>query len=211
MRDLVPHALPYAVWVALGAAAGGDAWADAARLVVAGALLVLFAARGAYPELRDRPRLRHGLAAVAAGVAVGALWVPLAQAVPSLGDTARTGLDPASAPTWRVAVRIAGMVLVVPLAEELLVRSALPRLVDARGGEGWRALPVGRFTGLSAAVSIAFFTLTHPEWLAALAAALLWTGLLAVARSFRALVLSHAVANAWLAGQVLVTGDSRWW
>jgi hypothetical protein len=60
-------------------------------------------------------------------------------------------------------------------------------------------------------VSVLLFTLTHPEWLAALVTGVLWTALLARTRNLRCVVLSHAVANAWLAGHVLVSGDRRWW
>ncbi len=211
MNALLPHVLPYALFVALGEAVGAiGPWADVARALLAGAALVFFARRGAYPELRTKSSAGATTLGVLAGVAVGAAWVPLARLVPSIGDTARTDLDPAKSVVF-TAFRIVGMTVVVPFAEELLVRSALPRFVDAKAHEDWRARPVGAFTAASAAVSVAFFTLTHPEWLAALAAALVWTALLAKTRDLRALVVSHAVANAWLAGYVLVTGETRWW
>jgi CAAX prenyl protease-like protein len=211
VKNLVPHFLPYAAYAAAGLVLGAASpWADAARIVVAGAALVLFARRGCYPELRARPTPGQTLAGIAAGVAVGAAWAPLAGLVPPLAEGARSGLDP-SADLARTALRIASMVLVVPVAEELLVRSAVPRLVDAHGGPSWRERPVGDFTWVSAAVSVLLFTLTHPEWLAALVTGVVWTALLARTRNLRCVVLSHAVANAWLAGHVLVSGDRRWW
>ena len=211
MKDLVPHFAPYAAYAALGMAFGASSpWTDAVRVVVVGAALVAFARAGKYPELRVRPSARQTLAGAVVGLAVGAAWAPLAQMVPPLAEGMRSGLDPAGDPV-RTALRIASMVLVVPFAEELLVRSAVPRLADARGGPSWRERPVGEFTWVSAGASVLLFTLTHPEWLAALVTGALWTILLARTRNLRCVVVSHAVANAWLAGHVLVSGDSRWW
>lgn len=211
MTAVLPHALPYVLFVAIGAL--GDVlgpWGDALRVVLAAAALVWAGRRGAYPELRGRPSVGVVSLAVVLGLAVGAAWVPLSNLVPTIGDRARTELEP-----WKDAaltsVRVVGIVVVVPFAEELLVRSALPRLFDAKPGEDWRSLPAGRFTRLSACVSIAFFTLTHPEWLAALVTGVAWTAFLARTRNLVAVVVSHAVANAWVAGHVLVTGESQWW
>jgi CAAX prenyl protease-like protein len=151
------------------------------------------------------------VAGLLVGAAIAWAWVPLGELVPPLTTTSRTGLDPETASPWLLACRVLAMTLVVPFAEELLVRSAIPRYVDARAGQDWRTVPFGKLTILSAAVSIAFFTLTHPEWSAALVAGVVWTALLAWTRNLRVLVLSHAVANAGLAARVLAGGDERWW
>ncbi len=212
MRALIPHCLPYLVYVAVGAIAGGSwPWADAVRIVAVCAVLIAFARAGSYPELRPRPSAAHVLLGVAAGLAAGAAWVPLAELVPPLTDDVRTGLDPAGNLLF-TSFRIAAMVLVVPFAEELFVRSALPRLVDAAGDEDWRGRAVGAFTRLSFVVSVAFFTFTHPaEWLAALATGVLWTALVAKTRNLRVVIVAHAVANAWVAAHVVVTGETQWW
>jgi CAAX prenyl protease-like protein len=210
VKALLPHTLPYLLYLAIGLAAKACPWADGVRAAAAGLALLWFARSRAYPELGTPQRGAHVLLGVVAGLAVGAAWVPLAKLVPPLDATARTGLDPYES-VARTAFRIAGMVLVTPFAEELLVRSALPRFFEAKADEDWRTRPVGAFTAMSAAVSILFFTLTHGEWLAALATALLWTALLARTRNLRTVVIAHAVANAWLAGHVLVTGESQWW
>jgi CAAX prenyl protease-like protein len=213
------HVVPYVLFVAIGASAAVlpeplRPWADPARAVAAAAALVFFARRGAYPDLAPAaPRRRGaGLLAVAAGVAAALLWMPLADLVPPLG--ARGGFDPraagdgaAVALLW--AGRLLGSLAVVPFAEELLVRSFVPRYVDAP--DGWSGRAVGSFTPASAAVSLALFTVSHPEWLAALAAGLLWTGLLAATGRLRDAVAAHAVANGLLAAWVVATGDTRWW
>jgi CAAX prenyl protease-like protein len=211
VKTLLPHAAPYAVYVAIGAAGEHLApYTDAIRVALVGAMLVAWTRRGAYPELRTGPSAAQTLIGIAAGLAVGVAWVPLAKLVPSLGPTERTGLDP-DAGAMFVALRAVDMCLVVPFAEELFMRSAIPRFVDARRDEDWRALPIGVFTRASAAVSVVFFTLMHPEWLAGLATGVLWTVILAKTRNLRVLVVSHAVANAWVAGHVLVTHEKQWW
>lgn len=212
MKTLLPHALPYALYVGVGAASTWlGAWTDVVRVALVAAALICFAGRGAYPELRARPSIGAALVGIGCGVVVGAAWVPLAKLVPTLTDATRSPwLEGASGPLPVVA-RIASMVFVIPFAEELLVRSALPRFFGAKADEDWRGRPVGAFTPLTATISIVFFTFAHKEWLAALATAALWTALLARTRNLRVVVLSHLVANAWVAVHVLVTGEKQWW
>lgn len=189
------------------------AWLDPLSVLLSGGALVWFARRGAYPELRRSPAPRGSvLLALGAGLAVALLWMPLSLIVPS-GVGERAGFNPylageASVP-WLWAARILGAVVVVPFAEELMVRSLIPRWLDAM--DAWRARPIGAFTAMSAGGSIAFFTLSHPEWLAALVTAALWTGLVAKTRRLGDAVLAHAVANGLLAAAWIASGDTTWW
>jgi len=221
MPGWVSHVAPYALYAAIPFA--GELlpealrpWLDPLRAVVVAAALLLYWRRGAYPELRRRNAARPGapLLALGAGVLVAVLWVPLALLVPPfLGE--RGGFDDAAAGEAAAPALLAGrllaFVVVVPLAEELFVRDFLPRILDAGPEEDWRGRPVGAFTPLSAGVSVAFFTLTHPEWLAALFTGALWTVLLTRTRRLTDAVVAHAVANAGLAAYVLLSGDTRWW
>jgi CAAX prenyl protease-like protein len=215
---VLPYVLPYLLYVGppvLGPVLpeSWGPWLDPARIVAAAAALVVHWTRGELPELRERrtPRASATWLALAAGFVVAALWMPLADAVPRLGE--RTGFDPqaagAAAAPWLLGARVAGFVLVIPVAEELLVRCLVPRWADAT--DDWRRRGVGEFTLLSASVSVLFFAASHPEWLAALATGVLWTGLLAATRRLRDAVLAHAVANAVLAAWWLHTGDLSWW
>lgn len=212
MKTLLPHAAPYALYVAIGAVATHLApWTDAIRIVLVGGLLVWWARRRSYPEICTPPSAMQVVLGVAAGLAVGIAWVPISKLwFASHGETARTGLDP-NRSTFLTSLRIVDMVFLVPFAEELMVRSAVPRFVDAKPDEDWRARAVGVFTWTSAAASVLFFTFTHPEWLAALATGVLWTAVLARTKNLRVLLTAHAVANAWLAGHVLVTHETQWW
>jgi CAAX prenyl protease-like protein len=125
---------------------------------------------------------------------------------------ARTAFDPnvlSPAGKWAfIAVRFAGLVLLVPVFEELFWRSFLIRwLIDQ---DFWK-VPIGRVTPLAAGVSSAVFALAHPEWLPALLTGLIWAGLLWQTRSVSACVVSHVVANLALGIYVIATGEWKFW
>ena len=216
------HLLPYALFVliAVGGQALGEPWASALEPVRALAVLAVLAVlyrRGAYPDLarRDTPCAHATWLAVGSGVAVGLLWVPLGLAVSGnpLGGE-RGGFDAnALGEQWSwllLGGRLVASIVAVPIAEELVVRSLVPRWIEAGHGD-WRQVPVGRFTALSFAASVGFFVLTHPEWLAAAFTGVLWALLLIRTRRLRDAVLAHAIANALLDAYVLLANDYRWW
>ncbi len=224
MRAL-PYLLPYVLLVGAQMAAlelfpehASRVWPLLALALTV--VLVAFHRRGAYPELRVRETPARGATwlAVAAGLLSGLTWVPLTDVAPALdilGDGGGRGHFDAAALgtqlTWLVVgSRLVTSIVLVPFAEELLVRSFVPRLADA-GRTDWWELPVGRFSKLSFCVSVAFFTLTHPEWLAALVTGLLFTLLLMHTRRFRDVVIAHVLANAVLDGYVLLSGETRFW
>ena len=107
-----------------------------------------------------------------------------------------------------IAVRLFGLVLLVPLIEELFWRSFLIRWLI---NPDFHKVPIGRVTPIAAAVSSAVFALSHPEWLPALLTGLLWAWLLWQTKSLSACVISHAVANLALGLHVLATGDWKYW
>jgi CAAX prenyl protease-like protein len=215
---MLSHLLPYLLFVGPPACTdllppGLRPWVDPFRTVATGVALLVYWRRGAYPELRrGTAAVPHATRlGVLAGVAVATLWIPLARIVPEVGSRGWFCPElggPGAAPFLWLS-RIVALVVVVPFAEELFVRSFVPRWTDAL--EGWRDRPVGVFTKWSAGVSVAFFTATHPEWLAALVTGALWTWLVARTRRLGDAVLAHAIANGMLAvvwGQI---GDRSWW
>lgn len=223
MASVASHLLPYVIYVAPPALAESlpaawRPWAGPAGVVLAAAALLVFARRGAYAELRATLRdgstttpARAAALAVAMGLAAAALWMPLAEIVPRLGG--RGGFDPGAAgdaarpALW--AARLLGFVVVIPFAEELLVRSLLPRWTDAQ--DGWAAHPVGAMSRTAVAVSLVFFAGTHPEWLAALVVGGLWTALVVRTGRLRDAVVAHVVANGALAVVWAACGDTSWW
>ena len=219
------HVLPYLVFAGLPLIAAwlpeaAVPWTDAARTVLTGALLAAFAVRGAYPELFGRRDERGSLtvggavACVLVGVVLGCVWVPLASAVPTLGERGGFAFD-APHEGVRLVARLVGSIVVVPLAEELAVRSFVPRLVDA-GGVGepdrdWRAVPVGRLSKAAFVVSLAVFVIAHPEWLSAIVFGVVALLALVRTRSLWSAVWIHVGANAALAVVVLWTRNGHWW
>lgn len=219
MRSLF-HVLPYAIFVltaVVGEQLGGH-WPSSLEPVRAAAVLAVIAVlyrRGAYPDLAQRETpCRHATwLAVGCGVAVGLLWVPLGLAVPTLGG-GRGGFDEnALGAEWAwllLGGRLTASIVAIPIAEELVVRSLVPRWIEAGRGD-WRDVPIGKFTALSFAASVGFFVITHPEWLAAAFTGVLWVLLIIRTRRLRDAVLAHAIANALLDAYVLLANDYRWW
>jgi CAAX prenyl protease-like protein len=151
--------------------------------------------------------------AVVLGLAVWALWIGLDGLYPPLfGSERRIGFDPTPLPPiWRgafIVVRLVGLVVLVPLIEELFWRSCLIRwLIDVE----FQKVPIGRVTWLSAGASSVFFALVHPEWLPALFTGFLWAWLLWQTKSVFACFVSHATANLALGIYIIVAGAWKFW
>jgi exosortase E/protease (VPEID-CTERM system) len=162
--------------------------------------LAMIAALWPFRALYRRLDWRLDPVSLAAGVAIGALWLatapPPAEADSALAD-ALAALGPAAFALW-VASRLVGTALLVPLIEELVFRGYVLRRLDT-GGIVMRALAL--------AVSSALFAALHDRWLAAALAGLVF-GLLTL-RSGRLTdaVLAHAAANAVIAAWAAAAGD----
>jgi CAAX prenyl protease-like protein len=219
MRSIF-HLLPYVLFVLIAVVGEqiGGVWPSALEPIRAAIVLVVIAVlykRGAYPDLAQRETpCRHATwLAIGAGIAVGLLWVPLGLAVPTIGGGRGNFDADALGPQWTwllLGGRLVASVIAIPVAEELVVRSLVPRWIEAAKGD-WRDVPIGKFTVLSFAASVGFFVITHPEWLAAAFTGALWILLIVRTRRLRDAVLAHAIANALLDTYVLLAGDYRWW
>jgi len=169
--------------------------------------------RSALGDLKPWPGPAALGLAVVTGLAVIALWIGLDGRYPALKFLGtRTAFDPAaiSQPVRTVflAVRLFGLVLLVPLIEELFYRSFLMRwMVDP----DVRRVPIGRVTAAGLVATTVVFGFSHPEWLPAVLTALAWGWLLWQTGSVSACVVSHAVANLALAVYVLATGEWKFW
>jgi CAAX prenyl protease-like protein len=180
------------------------------------AIIMVAFGRSAWADLRKTPAIGGWLLAIVLGVIVTAVWVGIDgryPPLPFLGGGAREGFDPGVlGPTayWGfVSVRMIGLVVLVPIFEELFWRSFLMRVVI--DPDDFRRVPIGRVTPLAAAITSAAFMMVHPEWLPALLTGVAWAGLLHLTRSVSACVLSHAVANLVLGVYVLATGQYHFW
>jgi uncharacterized protein len=214
--DVTARVLPFAVFIGfllaadLGAAlfpsdAGGwdTRWLTLARGLIVGALVLLFARQ--YTELRDlrEVRARDWTLAVAVGGVVCVLWIALDHPWFRFGGRAAGFVpldDVGNFRTDLVALRLIGLVIVVPVMEELFWRSFLMR---------WLTRP--DFLSVSpAAVSLpaflitgALFALAHDLWAAGFVAGVAYNWLYMHTRTLWAPILAHAVTNGFLAAYIL--------
>lgn len=179
------------------------------------ALIMVTVGRSAWKDLKKTPAIGGWIAAVALGLIVTGVWVGIDGRYPSLPflGGSREGYDPAVLEPWArwsfIAVRMIGLVILVPVFEELFWRSFLMRVVI--DPDDFRTVPIGVVTPVAVVVTSLGFMLVHPEWLPALLTGFAWAGLLALTRSVSACVVSHAVANLALGIYVLATGNYHFW
>ena len=151
--------------------------------------------------------------AILVGIAVFFEWIyvdPLTPHPRFLGS--REAFDPATLePNIRLlffCVRFYGLVLMVPLMEELFWRSFLIRwLTDPDHAK----IPMGTFSWGAFAIVAGGFALAHPEWLAAIVCAAAYGLLLKQTKSLFACIVAHAVTNLSLGIYVLVYHKWLFW
>jgi CAAX prenyl protease-like protein len=207
--DWVPYVLPYAAFLLL-TFVGGELLGEThglylypVKILLVAGLLVFFFRRGAFPELSLRP----SFLGIGAGLIGFALWV-LPERVLAPIVLGESSFDPKGSALLVVA-RLAGAVLVVPVFEELFLRSFLPRWID--GQDDFRSAPVGRFRAVSFAVVVLAMALTHHRWLRAGIYSALLNLVLMRERRLGPVVWAHAVTNLALGVYVLVTGEWGFW
>lgn len=153
------------------------------------------------------------LPSIVIGLLVFVAWVGLDLVVdyPRLGD--RVGFDPnrlVGSPWWPafLVVRLYGLVLMVPVMEEIFWRSFLLRYLTRHE---FRELPIGTFSALALWVMVAASAVAHPEWLAAIVASLAYALWLRRSRSLFGTIVAHATTNAALGSYVLATRQWHYW
>jgi uncharacterized protein len=131
-----------------------------------------------------------------------------------IGAGARAGFNPltelAAHPAWAwcfLAIRFAGLALIVPVIEEFFLRGLVMRFVVK---PEWWEVPFGQVTRAAAIVGTAYGILAHP---AELLAAAVWfslvTWLMVKTRNIWDCVAAHAVTNLLLGIYVVVWGQWR--
>jgi len=185
-------------------------WLYTAKIALVAGLMTVF--RRAWRDARPRPGAL--LPGILVGLAVFAEWVLIERFVPYPRLGARTGFNPFQAiqdPLQRgafLAARFWGLVLLVPLMEELFWRSFLLRWLSRPQFNG---VPIGEFTWGAFWLVAAGFALAHPEWLPALICAVAYGLLLRRTRSLYACVVAHSVTNLALGAHVVATGAWHLW
>ena len=174
---------------------------------------LLWACRVSLRDLLPIPSIASIALSVGLGLAVTLAWVGLDGRYPELSFLGkRIGFDPVTiGPIGRflfLAVRLFGLVVMIPIVEEIFYRAFLMRwIVDPN----FTRVPIGKVTPLGIGVTTAVFAFSHPEWLPAILTGLAWCWLLWHTKSVSACVMSHATANLALGIYVLVTGEWKYW
>lgn len=212
LARIAPFAL-FLAFIALQPLADGhvDArWIAVARgLAVAALLAVLWRH---YGELRDGPAVpaREWLVAAALGVAVFAAWITFDggwAAFESGGGFVPLRAD-GSLDLTLVALRLVGLVLVVPVMEELFWRSFVLRWIGKRD---FLAADPAR-AGLTAfLLSSALFALEHSLWFAGLLAGFAYNWVYMRTGNLRVPIASHALTNGLLGAWILATQNWHLW
>lgn len=204
-------AVVFAIGTALEGYAGADLYPGAYALKAAAVAAALYVCRGIFTDLTWNARML--LPAVGVGLAVFALWVGVERWVPypHLGE--RIGYNPyemmsPGAAAGFIAVRLAGLVVLVPVFEELLWRSFVIRYVTSAD---FHAIPHGTFSTAALLIVCGAAAIAHTEWLSGLLANVVYCLLLHRTRSVLACVIAHAVTNAVLGAYVLTTGNWQLW
>jgi CAAX prenyl protease-like protein len=173
-----------------------------AKAAIPGALFLLFALRGSYPEMRGFRATTGGIALdVLVGLGSAAIWMAPFLLVDSIRP-AQPGFDPqVFGPTreWlAIGARGLGYVLVIPFVEEFFMRSWLPRFLDVWDKRrDFRDVPIAHFSWRSFLGVVALFVLSHAWWEAPVIA--LWAAGTMLwfyhRKHIVPLVIVHAVTN----------------
>jgi uncharacterized protein len=221
--DIVPYVVPMFAYVGLTALEGylpqvvgkpSPTWyplAYSAKLLIVA--LLAYRYRATWNDFRPAPTIGKIILGILTGLLVCGAWVGLDGRYPALALLgSRTAFDPrelAPIAQWGfIGVRLLGLVVVVPVIEELFWRSFLMRWSIENE---FLRVPIGKVTPTAAAVTSALFALAHPEWLPALLTGALWAWLLWWTKSLSACALSHVTANLALGVYVIATHDWKFW
>mgnify|MGYP003349925766 FL=1 len=179
-------------------------------------ILVLVATFARYPAcLRDIRPSTQGLGlAIAVGLVIFAQWILIDEWIPYPHLGTRVAFNPFVEIPDRAALvtmlvsRFFGLVVLVPLMEETFWRNFAMRYAT---NPDIHAVPIGTFSMTAFWITVAGSALTHPEWLVAVIAGVLFALVLRWTRSMFAVIVSHAVANLALGGYIVATGSWQYW
>lgn len=212
MNPALPRCAPFALFIALLVLASAFPlpWLTALRGPMVAVLLIWFWRQ--YSELRSPPPVGclPWLSAAGVGLATFAAWIWLDPEWGASGERPR--FDPSGATgeiDWPLAsLRLAGLVLVVPVMEELFWRSFLLRWLRERDflslaprDAGWRA----------AAITTLLFALEHHQWLAGALAGAAYAGLYMRFGSLWIPIAAHIITNGALGVWILATESWQYW
>ena len=186
-------------------------WVAVSRGVAVAALLAVLWRH--YVELREAPPVpaREWAIAVAAGSAIFMAWITLDSGWVAF-ETQGPGFVPlrpdGSLDLVLAGLRLFGLVLVVPVMEELFWRSFLMRWIAKRD---FLALPPARVGAAAFLLSSALFALEHSLWFAGLLAGLAYGWVYMRTGNVRVPIAAHAITNGLLGAWILATQNWQHW
>lgn len=177
-----------------------DKWLYGLR--VAGIGAAIWAFRSFYwSHLKDRV----DVTALIAGVAVGGAWIatdPAAASGANLSDWLAT-LSPAAAAVW-LALRAAGTIVFVPIAEEFAFRGYLHRLITSARVA---ALSPVMMTLIACVITSVLFGAIHQRWLAGCLAGVAFALVMYRSGRISSAVVAHMAANAAIFAWAVALGQ----
>jgi len=186
-------------------------WIYFAKVLLVGAALFYF--REPWKDIRFEPKWIVPAALLGLVLCAGWIWVDQNVAYPHfLGS--RTGFNPYGKiaddglRSAFLVARFVGLVLLVPIMEEIFWRSFVVRYASKQ--DFW-TLPIGMFTWTGFAIMVGLFAAAHPEWLVAAIFAAAMGLLLKYSKSLFACIVAHAVTNLALGIYVVTHGDWKYW
>jgi CAAX prenyl protease-like protein len=217
LPDWLPYVAPMALFLLLTAAEGKapKEWYVPLYGLKAALVTVALLIFGKAWRHEVKPELKFLPVAILVGLVVFAEWILLDRWIPYPHLGARTAYNPFAAiedPLLRYgffALRFYGLVLMVPLMEEIFWRSFLLRFVTDL--DDFKRIPIGAYNAIAFFVVAGMFALSHTEWLVAFICAAAYAYLLRVTRSVFACFVAHAVTNLALGIYVVTTGDWKYW
>ncbi len=107
-----------------------------------------------------------------------------------------------------VLFRFIGYIFIVPIFEELFIRSFLWRyLIDSE----IQSVPLGKYTTLAFWGTALLFSFSHNEWIVAFVYAVILNFFLVIKKDIRLCMIAHGTSNACLMGYVWMSGKWFLW
>lgn len=141
---------------------------------------------------------------VAAGIVIFMVWVGLEGYYPLFGESSY--LVPEN--TLDIIIKMAGMILIAPLIEELFVRNYLHRVFIKTDFE---KVKQGTFSWTSFIITTLFFGIAHNRWLVGLITGVLLNLVYYRQKNIGSCIVAHYTANFCLAIFVIFTQNWFLW
>ena len=199
-------------WIAPASVTTATAnWLSVARGIAVGVVFALYFRH--YAELRGIENIsaRRWSLGTMVGLAVFVAWITLDRPAFRMGGAAQ-GFVPlhqdGTLDLLLVALRLLGLVVVVPMMEEIFWRSFLMRWLTH---SAFLDVQPRQVTPAAFLITAALFALAHDLWLAGLVAGLAYNWVYMRSGALWVAIGAHALTNAALAAYILATGAWHLW